>query len=148
MSLNCVVFVLLLIVAKISCDEFPSQFSSDFGSQFTSDFTGLYTSKFEDCPSIAVGYPPYCACRHGSPYNNETNTCPNPECPPASIAQPAYPNCICTEKNFDYGAHINECFRVCPENSSGYWPKCRCDDELATFDKRKIINFKFYGNFS
>lgn len=112
MRLKCVVFVLWLIFAKISCEE------------------------FETCPSIAIGYPPFCVCRHGPPYDNSTNACPNPECPPKSIAQPAYPNCTCTEKNFDYGAYINECFRVCPSNSSGYWPNCRCDNQLAIFDKR------------
>lgn len=100
-------------------------------------FAGILCEEFTTCPAISVGYPPDCICKHGPAYDNTTNTCPNPECPPASIAKPAYPKCTCTEKNFDYSAYVNECFRVCPKNSTGYWPNCICDDELATFDRSR-----------
>lgn len=90
---------------------------------------------FSSCPSISTGYPPDCICRYGPAYDNATNTCPMPECPTASIPQPSYPNCTCTGKNFEYSAHINECFRFCPEDSSGYWPTCTCDDKSTGFDK-------------
>lgn len=107
--------VLSLLIAHVSCEEFNL------------------------CPSISQGYPPYCACRHGGAYDNVTNTCLDPECPAASIAEPAYPNCTCTEPNFAYTAYVNECFRVCPENSTGYWPDCTCDNEFAIFDKSTLI---------
>lgn len=95
----------------------------------------------ESCPSISRGIvSPFCECRYGPEYDNATNTCPNPECPTASIATSAYPNCTCTEKNFDYSAYINDCFRVCPENSTGYWPTCTCDDPFAIFDKSMLFN--------
>lgn len=98
---------------------------------------------FRKCPTISDGYPPDCICRYGLPYDSETNTCPNPECPTSSIAEPSYPNCRCTEKNFDYSEYINECFRVCPENSTGYWPSCICDDVLAKFDKSMLRKWHF-----
>lgn len=96
---------------------------------------------FPKCPSIStvVFSSPFCQCRYGPAYDAATNTCPNPECPPKSIAKPSYPNCTCTEKNFGYSEHLNECFRVCPKNSSGYWPKCICDDKLASFEKSKQL---------
>lgn len=59
-------------------------------------------------------------------------------CPPSSVADPSYPNCTCAEKNFAYIDYKNECIRVCPENSTGYWPNCECDDKLARFDKSKL----------
>lgn len=92
---------------------------------------------FRKCPSIstAISTSPYCECRYGPAYDPITNTCPKPECPPESIAEPAYPNCTCTEVNFSYSEYLNECFRVCPENSRGYWPNCICDDKLAVFNK-------------
>lgn len=89
-----------------------------------------------ECPSISTGSAsPYCECKYGPAYDATTNTCPNPECPPKSIAEPTYPNCTCTEVNFSYSEYLNECFRVCPENSSGYWPKCECDNKSAGFNK-------------
>lgn len=97
-----------------------------------SAFGQLY---FQKCPTISEGYPPFCYCRYGPEYNNLTNTCPNPECPTASIAQPTYPNCTCTGKNSEYSAYLNDCFQFCPEKSTGYWPECECDDKLAKFDK-------------
>lgn len=95
--------------------------------------------QFYKCPSISEGYPPKCRCRYGSPYDSKTNSCPNPECPTASVADPSYPNCVCTEKNFGYSEYLNECFRVCPVNSTGYWPKCVCDDKMEGFDKSILI---------
>ncbi|XP_037031076.1 multiple epidermal growth factor-like domains protein 10 [Bradysia coprophila] len=87
-----------------------------------------------ECPKISDGYYPDCRCKHGPAYDNKTNTCPNPECP-VNESVGIYPNCVCQEKNFDYSATFNECFRVCPENSSGYWPKCICDYDGHTFSK-------------
>lgn len=109
---------------------------------------------FFECPSISDGYPPNCMCRYGPAYDNETNMCPNPECPTESVADPDHPKCTCTKKNFAYSTYLNECFRVCPENSNGYWPNCICDDKLASFDKstffiilklllRKIVCHKY-----
>lgn len=108
-------------------------------------FVGAFNEEFPECPSISdESSPPFCTCRYGPEYDNTTNTCPNPECPTASVANPSYPHCNCTEKNFGYSEHVNECFRVCPENSSGYWPKCICDDKLTGFDKSKPCKFKIY----
>ncbi|XP_031635844.1 laminin subunit gamma-1-like [Contarinia nasturtii] len=91
--------------------------------------------EFWECPTISEGYPPNCVCRYGSNYDNMTNTCPNPNCPTASTAESSYPNCICTQPNFAYSAYINDCFRVCPEHSTGHWPTCKCDEKFAIFDK-------------
>lgn len=66
-------------------------------------------------------------------YDKATNTCPNPECP-ALKSTGIYPNCTCNQKNFDYSIYLNECFRVCPDQSSGYWPKCDCDVDRHVFD--------------
>lgn len=95
--------------------------------------------EFEECPTISQGYPPFCVCRYGPEYDNTTNTCPKPECPTASIAQPSYPNCTCVEKNSAYSFYINDCFQACPENSTGFWPSCDCDDKSATFDKSRLL---------
>ncbi|XP_037031036.1 cell death abnormality protein 1-like [Bradysia coprophila] len=94
---------------------------------------GAATEELE-CPKISNGYYPHCRCKHGPAYDNETNTCPNPECP-VNESVGIYPNCVCEKKNFGYSATLNECFRVCPENSSGYWPKCNCDSDGDTFSK-------------
>lgn len=95
----------------------------------------------DKCPPISDGdFSPYCTCKYGPPYDEVTNTCPDPKCPPESIDF-GYPDCFCFERNSDYSAYTNECFRVCPVNSSGYWPNCTCDDKLAQFDKSM---FKIY----
>lgn len=96
------------------------------------------------CPSISsVSFEaPYCKCRYGPDYDVTTNTCPDASCPTKSIAEPSYPNCTCTEVNFSYSEYTNDCFRVCPENSSGYWPNCECDDKLAGFDKSTQLHFQ------
>lgn len=100
---------------------------------------------FQQCPSIStrIFSPPYCECRHGPAYDEMTNTCPNPECPTASVGELAYPNCTCTEVNFSYSEYINECFRVCPQNSSGFWPNCICDDKSTGFDKSMLNIYSF-----
>lgn len=96
-----------------------------------------FAFEFPKCPSISnvIFTSPYCECKYGPAYDEATNTCPDPECPPMSIAQPSHPDCNCTEVNFGYSEYLNECVRVCPENSTGYWPKCVCDDKSAGFDK-------------
>lgn len=109
MKIELIVCVFCFVIAQVSCQK---------------------------CPPTSDGYyPPHCTCKHGPSYDIATNTCPKPECPPDSVAQSAYPKCNCTEKNFDFSAYINECFRVCPPHSNGYWPNCICDDKLARFDK-------------
>lgn len=114
MKIESSVCVWCLLLVSVSCEEF-----------------GV-------CPTISEGYPPFCVCRYGSPYDNTTNTCPDPECPTTSIAQSSYPNCTCSEKNSAYSDYINECFQTCPENSTGHWPTCNCDDKSATFDKSEL----------
>lgn len=90
------------------------------------------------CPSISEGdYPPNCRCRYGGMYDPETNSCPNPECPVNSVDQHSYPNCTCIGKNKEYNTNLNECVLTCPENSTGRFPDCKCDDESESFNKGK-----------
>lgn len=105
-------------------------------------FVGGSCDEFWECPTISEGYPPDCMCRYGPDYDNTTNVCPNPECPTASTPESTYPDCTCIEKNFAYISYTNDCFQVCPENSTGYWPSCKCDDEYAGFDKSALFKFK------
>ncbi|XP_055304774.1 uncharacterized protein LOC129569691 [Sitodiplosis mosellana] len=92
------------------------------------------------CPSIiSQGKYPDCKCRFGDEYDNKTNSCPNPICPPNTTADSVYPNCKCTEKNFEYNDYFNVCGRVCPENSTGRFPNCKCDDALAGFSKTFFV---------
>lgn len=90
--------------------------------------------QFVECPSTSDGFHPYCECKYGSKYDEATNTCPNAECP-FNISTGMYPDCTCLQKNFDYSNYLNECFRFCPDNSSGYWPQCNCDTDGYVFDK-------------
>lgn len=73
------------------------------------------------CPSIADGSHPYCECRYGDKYDIETHQCPNPQCPTNSTTESKFPDCDCSGvgKNYDYSTYLNECFLVCPENSTG-----------------------------
>lgn len=94
------------------------------------------------CPTISEddGYP-NCWCRYGDEYDNSTNSCPNPKCPNLSTNDSVYPNCKCTGKNYVYNEYFNECFLICPEDSTGYYPDCKCDDPKKRFSKgKKRIN--------
>lgn len=95
------------------------------------------------CPSISDGVFPNCTCRYGGAYNNMTNTCPNPSCPKNTTADSVYPNCECTGRNYKYNEYLNECYLVCPEDSSGYFPNCRCKDKFKGFNKGKGPNQVF-----
>lgn len=90
------------------------------------------------CPSISEGDYPDCKCRFSDPYDSETNSCPNPICPPNTTADSVYPDCKCTKKNFEYFPYLNDCGKVCPDNSTGRFPNCKCNDEFAGFSKSKI----------
>lgn len=87
------------------------------------------------CPSISDGVYPECKCRYGRPYDNATNSCPDPQCPLNTSTDSVYPKCNCSGRNYEYNAHLNECYLVCPKHSSGYFPECRCDDRFAGFNK-------------
>lgn len=71
------------------------------------------------CPNIANGFYPLCDCKYGIKYDNVTNTCLNPVCPTDVATTGVFPHCKCTEKNYEYSSYLNECFRVCPQNSTG-----------------------------
>ncbi|XP_031619942.1 multiple epidermal growth factor-like domains protein 11 [Contarinia nasturtii] len=87
------------------------------------------------CPSISEGVYPKCKCRYGANYDKLTNSCPNPKCPKNSTADSVYPNCKCTGNNQEYNVYLNECNLVCPEDSIGYFPDCKCNDEFLGFNK-------------
>lgn len=87
------------------------------------------------CPSISDGEYPNCECRFGDKYDNKTNSCPNPICPSNTMTDSVYPDCKCTKKNSEYFPYFNLCSRVCPENSTGRYPDCKCNDPLAGFSK-------------
>lgn len=104
-----------------------------------------YGYSFEDkecklmCPSISEGQYPNCKCRYGGTYDKVKNSCPNPKCPEASTADSIYPNCKCTGKNYDYNEYLNECYLSCPEDSAGYFPNCKCHEQMKGFNKGKWI---------
>lgn len=93
------------------------------------------------CPSQSDGVFPNCTCRYGGAYDNVTNSCPNPECPKNTTIDSVHPNCKCTERNKEYNEYLNECYLVCPEDSTGYFPDCKCSDKLRGFDKGKRMSF-------
>lgn len=76
-----------------------------------------------------------CECTNGAKYDATTNQCVEEGCPTKfGSSGGKFPNCTC-DKNFDYSAAYNLCFRVCPDNSTGYWPHCDCDYDGYVFDK-------------
>lgn len=88
------------------------------------------------CPAMGAGEYPFCECpRHTNGYDFVTNSCVSPKCPSNTTADSVYPNCQCTGKNYVYNEHLNDCFLACPEDSSGYFPNCKCDDEKKGFGK-------------
>lgn len=96
------------------------------------------------CPSISDGVYPECKCRHGKSYDNETNSCPDPQCPLNTTVDSVYPKCKCLGKNREYNAHLNECYLVCPEDSIGFFPECQCNDRLSGFNKgNQFLGFFF-----
>lgn len=109
---------------------------------------GNYGYNFQDrkcklmCPSISEGVFPNCTCRYGRTNDDVMNLCPNPQCPKNSTADSIYPNCECKGTNYKYNEHLNECYLVCPEESTGVFPNCKCNNEIEGFNKGKRIKTK------
>lgn len=78
------------------------------------------------CPSQSGGDFPNCTCRYGEADDNVTNSCPNPKCPKNTTSGSVHPNCKCSKRNEEYNEYLNECYLVCPEDSTGYFPDCKC----------------------
>lgn len=91
------------------------------------------------CPSISDGNHPNCSCRYGDAYDTLRNSCPNPICPKNTSTDSMYPKCKCIGKNYEYNEYLNECYLDCPEDSIGYFPNCKCEDETKGFNKGKEI---------
>lgn len=77
-------------------------------------------------------------CKNGEEYNAKSNTCQQRLQCPSDVSTGMYPNCTCVNKNFDFNSHLNICFRVCPANSTGYWPQCICDVDGNSFNKKQF----------
>lgn len=83
-----------------------------------------------------------CDCKYGIKYDNVTNTCLNPVCPTDVATTGVFPHCKCTEKNYEYSSYLNECFRVCPENSTG-----TCIVFFLIFDLDNLLRSVKYNSF-
>lgn len=89
------------------------------------------------CPSISEGVFPNCKCRYGETYDNVTYSCSNSQCPENTTIDSIYPKCKCMKKNHHYNEYLNECYLICPEDSTGYFPDCKCNDKIKGFNKGK-----------
>lgn len=86
------------------------------------------------CPSISDGVYPNCTCRYGKTYDGTKNSCPEPTCPLNTTRDSFFPKCKCAGENYEYSEYLNECYLVCPENSTGSYPNCRCNDDGSGFN--------------